>query len=266
MRKIFRLLFGLALVMLLLPATMQAQERTLTGTILSEDKTPLSGVTIRVKGTRRIVQTDANGKFTVRLNPGETLQVSYVGYQNEEINPGEGATIGITLKTADNTMTEVVVTALDIKRTPRELGYSVAKVSGAEVAETQRENFLNGLGGRVAGLTINPTSGTAGASSQIVLRGFNSMALDNQPLFVIDGVIMDNSSINESGGGATLGLVETSSRNINQTANRNTDYTNRMADINPNDIESMTVLKDAGAASIYGSRAANGVILVTTKR
>lgn len=267
MRKILRLFFGLALVMLVLPHAVQAQERTITGTILSEDnKTPLSGVTIRVKGTRKITQTDANGKFSIKVNPGEVLQVTYVGYENMEVKPGDSGTVGISLKAADNTMTEVVVTALDIKRTPRELGYSVAKVSGAEVAETQRENFLNGLGGRVAGLTINPTSGTAGASSQIVLRGFNSMALDNQPLFVIDGVIMDNSSVNESGGGATLGLVETSSRNINQTANRNTDYTNRMADINPNDIETITVLKGPEATALYGSQASSGAIVITTKK
>ncbi|MGQ0738470.1 MAG: SusC/RagA family TonB-linked outer membrane protein, partial [Bacteroidota bacterium] len=266
MRKILRLLFGLGLVMFLLPPAVQAQERTVTGTIISEDnKTPLAGVTIRVKGTRRIVQTDANGKFSIKMNPGETLQVSYVGYETSEVKPGEGS-VGISLKTADNTMGEVVVTALDQKRTPRELGYSVQKVSGADVAESQRENFLNGLGGRVAGLTINPTSGAAGASSQIVLRGFNSMALDNQPLFVIDGIILDNSSVNESGGGATLGLVETSSRNINQTANRNTDYTNRMADINPNDIETITVLKGPEATALYGSQASSGAIVITTKK
>ena len=266
MRKTLRLLFGLALVMLLLPATLMAQERTVSGTILSEDnKTPLSGVTVRVKGTKRITQTDANGKFTIKMNPGETLQVTYVGYQTEELKPGDGA-VGISLKTADNMLGEVVVTALDQKRNPRELGYSVQKLDGAEVAETQRENFLNGLGGRVAGLTITPTGGAAGSSSQIVLRGFNSMALDNQPLFVIDGVIMDNSSINESGGGASLGLVETSARNINQTANRNTDYTNRMADINPNDIETITVLKGPEATALYGSQASSGAIVITTKK
>ncbi len=267
MRKILQLFLSLSLMLVLLPPAVQAQERTITGTILSEDnKTPLSGVTVRVKGTRRIVQTDAAGKFSIKVSPGETLQVSYVGYETSDVRVGDGNTVGISLKTADNMMGEVIVTALDQKRTPRELGYSVQKVTGAEVAETQRENFLNGLSGRVAGLTVNPTSGAAGASSQIVLRGFNSMALDNQPLFVIDGVIMDNSSINESGGGATLGLVETSSRNINQTANRNTDYTNRMADINPNDIETITVLKGPEATALYGSQASSGAIIITTKK
>lgn len=268
MRKILQLFFTLSLVFFLLPAVVQAQERTITGTIVSEDnKTPLSGVTIRVKGTRRIVTTDANGKFSIKIAAGETLQVSYVGYETTDIKPGDGATVGVSLKTADNTMGEVVVTAMDQKRNPRELGYAAQKVNGAEVAETQRENFLNGLNGRVAGLTINPTSGQAGASSSIVLRGFNSMALDNQPLFVVDGIIMDNSTMNEtSNSGSSLGLVENSTRNINQTANRNTDYTNRIADLNPNDIESITVLKGPEATALYGSQASSGAIIITTKK
>ncbi len=267
MRKILHLFLTFSVMLLLLPQAMQAQERTVTGTIVSEDnKTPLTGVTVRVKGTRKITQTDANGKFTIKVGPGETLQVTYVGYVTTEVKPGESATVGISMKTADNTMGEVVVTAMDIKRNPRELGYSVQKVSGADVAETQRENFLNGLGGRVAGLTLNPTSGQAGASTQIVLRGFNSMALDNQPLFVIDGVIMDNSSINEAGGGASLGLVENSTRNINQTANRNSDYSNRIGDLNPNDIETITVLKGPEATALYGSQASSGAIVITTKK
>ena len=127
MRRILQLFFVLSLMLLLVPSSVQAQERTISGTIISEDnKTPLSGVTIRVKGTRRIVQTDANGKFSIKVNPGETLQVSYVGYQTEDVKPGDGS-IGVSLKTADKTMEEVVVTAMDIKRNPRELGYSVQK-------------------------------------------------------------------------------------------------------------------------------------------
>src|ERR1700741_2258097 len=105
MRRILQLFFVLSLMLLLLPPAVQAQERTVSGTIVSEDnKTPLAGVTIRVKGTRRIVQTDANGKFSIKLNPGETLQVTYVGYQNYEVKPGSGDMVGINLKTADNTM------------------------------------------------------------------------------------------------------------------------------------------------------------------
>lgn len=260
MRKILRLLFGLSLVIFLLPQTLLAQERTVTGTILSEDNnTPLSGVTVRVKGTRKITQTDANGKFTIKLNPGEVLQVSYVGYVTTDVKP-DGNTVGINLKTADNTMGEVVVTAMDIKRSPRSLGYSVQTVKGDEIQETQRENFLNSLAGRVAGLTLDQTSGVAGASSSIVLRGYNSLSLSNQPLFIVDGVIMDNSTLNEtSSGGATNGLAS-------DKPNRVSDYQNRIADLNPNDIESVTVLKGPEATALYGSQASSGAIVITTKK
>ncbi len=261
MRKILQLFFGLALVMLLLPQALHAQERTITGTIISEDnQTPLSGVTIRVKGTRKITQTDANGKFTIKVNPGEVLQISYVGFVTQEVKPGDGDAVGIKLKTADNMMGEVVVTAMDIKRNPRELGYSVQKVSGSEVQETQRENFLNSLQGRVAGLTLDQTSGVAGASSSVVLRGFNSLSLSNQPLYVVDGVILDNQTINEtSSGGQGIGLAS-------DRPNRNNDYQNRIADLNPNDIETITVLKGPEATALYGSQASSGAIVITTKR
>ncbi len=260
MRKILPLFFAFTMVMFLLPQALLAQERTVTGTIVSEDnKTPLAGVTVRVKGTRKITQTDASGKFSIKVNPGETIQFSYVGYQTEDIKPGDGA-ISLSLKTADKMMGEVVVTAMDIKRNPRELGYAVQKVSGTDVQETQRENFLNSLQGRVAGLTLDQTSGVAGASSSVVLRGFNSLSLSNQPLYVVDGVILDNQTINEtSSGGQGIGLAS-------DRPNRNNDYQNRIADINPNDIETITVLKGPEATALYGSQASSGAIVITTKR
>lgn len=266
MRKFLRLLVVFSLMLLVLPPALHAQERTITGTILSEDnKTPLAGVTVRVKGSRRIAQTDANGNFSIRVNPGETLQVSYVGYEPQDIKPGDGNTVSVNLKTADATLGEVVVTAMDIKRNPRELGYSVQKVGGAEIQETQRENFLNSLQGRVAGLTIGQTSGTAGSSSSIVLRGFNSLSLSNQPLFIVDGVIMDNQTIDEnSNGGSGVGMVERTG--LTSTSNRNNDYTNRIADLNPNDIETVTVLKGPEATALYGSLASSGAIVITTRK
>jgi hypothetical protein len=129
MRKILRLLVALSMIILVLPPALHAQQKTLTGTVISEDnKTPLSGVTVRVKGTRRITQTDANGKFTIEVNAGETLEFSHVGYQPMDFKPGQGNAVSINLKTAEGTMAEVVVTAMDIKRNPRELGYSVQTV------------------------------------------------------------------------------------------------------------------------------------------
>src|SRR6266496_2093149 len=179
MRKLLQSFFALLLMMLLLPAALHAQERTISGTILSDDnKTPLSGVTIRVKGTNRVVQTNANGSFSIKINSGETLQFSHVGYQPTEVKP-TGTTVAISLKTSENTLGEVVVTAMDIRRNPRELGYSVQTVKGSDIQQTQRENFLNSLQGRVAGLTVTPTSGAAGASTGIVLRGFNTLSGTN---------------------------------------------------------------------------------------
>jgi TonB-linked SusC/RagA family outer membrane protein len=261
MRKFLQLFLAISLVLLFIPAAVKAQERTVTGTIVSDDsKAPLSGVTVRVKGTRRIVQTDANGKFSIRVNPGETLQFSYVGYNPVDMKPGDVSTLGITLKPSDNTMGEVVVTAMDIKRNPRELGYSIQTVKGNDIQETQRENFINSLEGRVAGLTVTPTTGAAGASSGIILRGFNSLSGTNQPLFVLDGVIVDNNSFNSNSyGGSGVGLAS-------DGANRNVDNTNRIADLNPNDIESVTVLKGPEATALYGSQASNGAIVIVSKK
>ncbi|MFN4892643.1 MAG: SusC/RagA family TonB-linked outer membrane protein [Bacteroidota bacterium] len=260
MRK-FRFVLAILSLFLLWTPDMYAQQRTISGTILAEEnQSPLSGVTIRVKGTRRVAQTDANGKFSIQVADGETLQISYVGYVTQDIKVGSSTTLGIKLKTSDNTMGEVVVTAMDIKRNPRSLGYSVQTVKGDELQETQRENFLNSLQGRVAGLTLDQTSGLAGASSSVVLRGFNSLSLSNQPLYVVDGVILDNQTINETSAGNTgIGLAS-------DRPNRNNDYQNRIADINPNDIETITVLKGPEATALYGSQASSGAIVITTKR
>src|SRR5688572_10068887 len=266
MGKFLRLFVALCLMTFLLPPNLIAQERTVTGTVLSDDnKSPLQGVTIRVKGTKRFSQTDANGKFSIKMNTGETLEISYVGYEATNVKPGDGNTVAINLKSSDTSLGEVVVTAMDIKRNPRELGYSVQKVNGDDIKETQRENFLNSLQGRVAGLTVNPTSGIAGSSSSIVLRGFNSLSMSNQPLFVIDGIIVDNQTIDEnSDGGKGVGMIDRTG--LTNNANRTSDYSNRIADINPNDIETITVLKGPEATALYGSQASSGAIVITTRK
>lgn len=239
-----------------LPALGQSQ--TVSGTVTdAATKLPLAGVTVKVVGGSATAQTNDRGSFTIRANNGQSLQISYVGYEGKRV-PVSGAQLNITL-TAEVSELEEVVVAMDIKRKPRELGYSVQKVTGKEIAESQRENFVNSLQGRVAGVSITPTGGQAGSSSSIVLRGFNSMALSNQPLFVVDGVIVDNGSVNESGGGATIGIAS-------DQPNRGSDYTNRISDINPNDIESVTVLKGPEATALYGSQASSGAIVITTKK
>lgn len=235
------------------------QSQTVTGTISDADKKmPLSGVTVRVMGTSTVTQSNDKGVFTIRAATGQTLQFTSVGFTTQRVAVS-GSQMQVSLKSEVTELDEVVV-AMDIKRKPRELGYSVQKVTGKEIAESQRENFVNSLQGRVAGVSITPTGGQAGASSTIVLRGFNSMALSNQPLFVIDGIIVDNQTLNEtSNGGSQLGLAS-------DKPNRTNDYTNRIADINPNDIESVTVLKGPEATALYGSQASSGAIVITSKK
>lgn len=260
MRKIKSLL--LAGLVLLMNFAAYAQDITITGVIKdAADNSPLPGVSVRLKGARTGTVTNASGAFSINAQKGKVLVFSFVGYKTIEVTVGESTTINLNLvETSEKQqLSEVVVTAMDIKRTKREVGYATQSVEGKEIQETQRENFVNALQGRIAGVTVTPTNGIAGASSSIVIRGFNSLALSNQPLFVVDGVILDNQTINESGGTSTLGLAS-------DRPNRDNDYTNRIADINPNDIESITVLKGPEATALYGSQASSGAIIITTKK
>jgi len=257
MRKSSRLL--LAMLLLCCTSLLYAQEKIITGVVLGDDGAPVIGANVLVKGTNKATQSDAQGSFRISAKKGDVLEVTSIGFVRKEYKVGDDVAISISMNRSRSELTEVVV-AMDIKRNSRELGYSAQNVGGKEIAETQRENFLNSLQGRVAGLTINPTGGTAGASSQIVLRGFNSLSLSNSPLFVVDGIILDNSTMNEtSNGGTALGLAS-------DRPNRNNDYTNRIADLNPSDFASVTVLKGPEATALYGSQAAGGAIIITTKK
>ena len=259
MRTIVSMMKVVFLLLLIFSLPSKGQSQTVSGTILDADKkTALAGATVTVVGTKTVTQTNDQGNFTIKASTGQTLQITSIGFESKKVVVSS-ARVNITLR-AESTELEEVVVAMDIKRKPRELGYSVQKVTGKEIAESQRENFVNSLQGRVAGVTIAPTGGQAGASSTIVLRGFNSMALSNQPLFVIDGIIVDNQTVNEtSNGGSQLGLAS-------DKPNRTNDYTNRIADINPNDIESITVLKGPEATALYGSQASSGAIVITSKK
>lgn len=261
MRKIKRLLMAWLCILISISAI--AQEQTVSGVIRdAADNSPLPGVSVRIKGTRTGTTTSSNGSYSIKAKKGQVLVFTFVGFKTTELTVGDNTSVNINLtESADKQeLSEVVVTAMDIKRNPRSLGYSVQKIDGTEIQETQRENFLNSLGGRVAGLTMDPTSGVAGASTSIVLRGYNSLSLSNQPLYVVDGIIIDNSTINEtSGGGQDIGLAS-------DRPNRNNDYQNRAADINPSDIETITILKGPEATALYGSQASSGAIIITTKK
>ncbi len=259
MRKLLRLLWcAVALSGSLLAFS---QDHAVTGVVRDpKDNSPLAGATIINQRTKKAIQTNADGEYSIAARQGDLLIISHVGRKNQQVTIGTGSYYLVRLDPADGDMGEVVVTAMDIKRNPRELGYSVQTVGGKEIKETQRENFINSLQGRVAGATITPTNGQAGASSQIILRGFNSLSLSNAPLFVVDGVLIDNQTLSQtSNQGTGVGLAS-------DGANHNNDYTNRVADLSPSDIESITILKGPEATALYGSQASSGAILITTRK
>ncbi len=256
MRKILRLSFAFFLMLLISSPMLYAQQRTISGTVLAEDNTtPLQGVTVKVKGTNRVTQTDAHGVFSINASPDETLQFTYVGYQTVEVKAGTG-NVQVSLKPSDATMGEVVITALGIKKERKALGYSVTDLSAQELMKNKNTNLINSLAGKAPGVNVTQFSGSAGAGASITIRGGNSTSesRQNQPLFVIDGIIYDNSTT-VTGNTGTDGLSRS-----------NTTYSDRIMDINPEDIESLSVLKGAAAAALYGSRAADGVIVITTKK
>jgi TonB-linked SusC/RagA family outer membrane protein len=243
----------------LIPLVSQAQT-VVTGRVIKDDGTPADGASVTIKGKGTGTKTDAQGNFKITAAKGDVLVISSINFVTQQVTVKDATTITVKLKLVDKTLDEVVVTAMDIKRNPRELGYSVQTVKGSDIQQTQRENFVNSLQGRVAGVTVTPTTGAAGASTGIVLRGFNTISGTNQPLFVVDGIIIDNATLNSnSQGGSGIGLAS-------DLPNRNNDYTNRIADLNPNDIENVTVLKGPEATALYGSQASNGAIVITTKK
>jgi TonB-linked SusC/RagA family outer membrane protein len=229
-----------------------AQTRTINGTVTSADNgQPLPGVTVQVKGTTVGTITDLNGKYSinVNLNQGKTLVFSFVGMATQEIAIGQSNTINVVMKSSALAINEVVVTALGITRQKKALGYATQQVSGAAISQVKSDNVLNALSGRVAGVDVK-TSGNMGGSTNVIIRGSSSLGSSNQALFVVDGVPMENNTTNtgvqaEGGGGYDWGSVA--------------------SDIDPSNIKSVSVLKGAAATALYGSRAANGVIMITTK-
>ncbi|MBP6025250.1 SusC/RagA family TonB-linked outer membrane protein [Ferruginibacter sp.] len=261
MRKLLRLFFILPLMLFALMQNLHAQERAVTGTVISnDDGTPMPGVTVANNTTGRKVQTNDAGYYSIAAATGHTLQFTFVGYVAQQKSVPATGMINIKLVSTDKELENVIVTGYGQKRNKRELAYQTPVVSGAELAATRRDNFLNSLAGRVPGLTVTSTSGLPGASATIMLRGATSIGGNNQPLFVVDGVPLDNNSLNQED------LIAASNTNAVGFANRNSDYTNRIADINPEDIEQVVILKGPEAAALYGSDGASGAIIITTKK
>jgi TonB-linked SusC/RagA family outer membrane protein len=246
----------------LMLATMlaHAQEKNISGKVTdAKDGTPMAGVTVTNTKSNKRTQTDAGGKYTIPANTGDGIRFTFVGYGSVTLNAPASGDLSLSMKPSESALDDVVVTAFGIKRQKRGLGYSTQEVKGAEIAETQRENFINSLQGRVAGATVNSTSGAPGASTQIVLRGFNSLTGKNSPLFIVDGLPINNDAF-------TTGLLTSSATSGLDPSNRSNDYTNRGIDLNPDDIESITVLKGPEATALYGIDAGSGAIVITTRR
>ncbi len=242
--------FVLALAGLLMALGLNAQDITVKGTVKDNTGEPVIGAGVVVKGTTRGTSTDIDGNYTLACAPDAVLEFSFIGMETQNVAVGGRRNIDVTLQPDSEFLTESVVTALGITREKKTLGYAIQDVGGATLLDAHEANLANALTGKVAGVEIIRSSNGPGASSRIVLRGNNSLTSLNQPLIVVDGVPMDN-------------FVGASN---NDFWNPSADMGSGLQDINPEDVESMTVLKGASAAALYGSRAGNGVILITTKK
>jgi len=255
MRKFANRIF--ALLFFLVPLCSSAQ---ITGIVIGDDdNAPLRDVTVTVKGTKTATKTNQVGYYSIQAVKGQVLVFTFVDYTRQEITVADDPKINIRMVQAQKQLGEVVVTAYGVKKSKRELGYTAQEVKGEDIAQAQRDNWINALAGRVAGANITPTSGTPGASTSIVLRGAVSIGNSNSPLFVVDGVPYDNQSMNQEN-------LASGSLAVNAFANRNSDYGNRAMDLNSEDIESVTILKGPEATALYGSDGASGAIVITTRK
>ena len=244
MKKLILSLF----VVLCFSAVAFAQTRTITGTITSgEDNQPIPGVSVKVRGTQSGAISNASGKYSVTVPPGSTIiDFSYIGYNNQTAAIGASNTINVTLTTSERVLGEVVITALGIETSKDKLGTSQSTVKGSAIQASGETSILTGLSGKASGVQVVRTGGDPGAGAYIQIRGQSTITGDLQPLIVIDGIPVSNSNL----GSGVDGVAQQS----------------RLSDVNPEDIESTEILKGASASALWGTRAANGVILITTKK
>jgi len=228
------------------PTKMEQQDDKIKGNVSDADG-GLIGASVKIKGTNVGTLTDMDGNFAIAAKRGDVLVISYMGYTTQEIKV-TGAPIKVLMTDDETALSEVVVTALGIKRERKALGYALSEIKGEELTKAKETNVINSLAGKVAGLVVQNTAGGASGSTRVMLRGNTEMTGNNQPLYVVDGVPLDNTNFGSAGveGGYDLG--------------------DGISAINPDDIENMTVLKGPAASALYGSRASHGVILITTKK
>ena len=236
-------------------ARTDAPKTEIKGRVTDEAGTPLVGVTVVERGTPNGTATLSDGRFSIQIAAGGALDFSYIGYASRTVEPGSRTELEVVLKEDVKTIEEVIVTALGLERNYADLTYAADKIKGRELSAVKSSNMILALAGKSAGVQVNSSSSGAGASAKVSIRGVRSVASDNQPLYVVDGMPMLNSSPEQSysaiGGTADAG---------------NRDGGDGISNLNAEDIESVSILKGAPAAALYGSQAANGVILITTKR
>ena len=244
--------------------TIYAQTTSISGTVTdSSDSMSLPGVNVLEKGTMNGAVTDFDGNYTIEVsNENAVLQFSFIGYSEQEISVSGQTTINVSLEQSSEGLDEVVITALGISREKKSLGYAVTEVSGDNVNTIKDNNLASSLAGKVAGLQISQ-SGSLGSASRITIRGNNSLGGNSQALIVVDGMPI-NASLPISGGGSQISSGSSDSGGA--PSYEPSISGGGISDINPDDIESISVLKGPTAAALYGSRAGNGVILITTKK
>ena len=243
MRNQFKLLF--IIFWLLIPSGTKAEQIRISGIVRSQlDRTPIAGATVFVKGTTNGTLTDKDGNFSISFDSGNVLVISFVGFESQSYVTHNKEFIEVELKEVISQLDEVVVTALGISKEKKSLGYAVQELKSEAIASVPESNLVNSLAGKIAGVQVTSSQGNMG-SSRIVIRGETSISGNNQPLFIVDGVPVDNSQLT--------------------TSDASRDFANTISDINSEDIESISVLKGPNAAALYGSRAASGVILIRTK-
>ncbi len=248
-----KIAFFLSIMFFMGSLFVQAQTKNITGTVTSnEDNQPIPGVSVSVKGTTIGTITNIEGGFELTIpNDAKTLVFSFIGMKNYEMEIGNQSNFNVKMETDVFGIDEVVVTALGISREKKSLGYSVQEVESDEISKSTQSNVMNALSGRVAGLTVGSSSGSLGGSSRVTIRGANSVNGDNRPLYVVDGIPFDNRDFNSTDAARGAGGI---------------DYGSMANDINPDNVETISVLKGAQASLLYGARGSNGVILITTKK
>ena len=247
----------MTLTMLFFVGSVYAQNAKISGRVTDQNGEPVIGAAVMVKGTKKGASTDLNGRYFIMAPSKATLEFSSLGYMPVSVAINGRAVVDVVMKEDAVQLKEAVITAeFGMKRIARSVGASVQNVKASDIADAGRESFVSALQGRVSGLNVVSSSGLPGSSTQVIIRSITSVSGNNQPLYVVDGVPMNNSTFD-----ASLGMA-----NNDQYSSRSLDFSSRGNDLNPEDIESMTILKGAAAAALYGSDASNGAIIITTKK